>query len=163
MRLYKCYGSCNKKYPLDQMEKYSGKNHCLTCHNIKLRDAKDREDLYQYLSNMFNIEYPTGLMLKQIKEFKDELGYSYGGIKYTLWYMTEIENKSFSDIKYGIALIKYYYEKAKDYFEQQQRISNSMVNVNSIETRTVKINLNNVKRKREDKFTFDIDDLIGGD
>jgi len=60
-------------------------------------------------------------------------------------------------------LIKYYYEKAKDYFEHQQRISDSIVNVDTIETRTVKVNLNNVKRKREDKFTFNIDDLIGGD
>jgi predicted adenine nucleotide alpha hydrolase (AANH) superfamily ATPase len=106
---------------------------------------------------LFNIERPTGLMLKQIKEYKTELDYNYAAMTYTLWYIKEITNKQFEE-KYGIALIKYTYEEARRYFEQQQDIKNSIDN-SEIKTKIIK---NNRKVTKSFNPLINLENIIKG-
>ena len=91
-RLLKCYGdSCvaeNKKYPQDELYQYGGKNYCFKHYHQKLKDKQDRQRLYGLISKNFNIEYPTGLMLSQIKKFQDINHYTLEGIAEAVDYMS---------------------------------------------------------------------------
>lgn len=82
-RLLKCYGYYNKKYPKEVLIKYSptgegaGKNHCPECYQRKVKETKEREDLYNFIKTTYNLNFPTGNMLRQIKQFREERNYTY--------------------------------------------------------------------------------------
>jgi hypothetical protein len=160
-RTSKCK-KCEKKIVKEEKYIVSGKGYCEDCYEDILIEKESYKNLISIVCEYFNIEKPTGLILKQIKQYRDEFNYSTSGITYTLWYIKEIEGKSFNEVKYGIALVKYYYEKAKQYFEQQERISRSVDNF-EIKTREVKLNINKVYDKKKDHLTINLEDLIGGE
>jgi len=161
-RLSKCKG-CEKTISKEEKYVYSNKSYCKECYD-KIQIGKQEYDLLlKTICQYFNLDQPTGLIFKQIKEYKEQLGYTYGGITYCLWYIKAIEGKSFSELKYGIALVKYNYEKAKKYFEQQQKIASSVQsNIEQGEeaVNEVKVNLGKVYAKKNN-FLINIGDLIG--
>lgn len=140
---------------------YSNKSYCKICYD-KIQVTKQEYNLLiKTICQYLDIEKPTGLIFKQIKDYKEQLDYTYSGITYCLWYIKAIEGKSFTELKYGIALVKYNYEKAKAYFIQQQKISGSVQNIKQEEINEVKINLDKVYAKKN-SFLIDIDDLLKG-
>lgn len=114
-------------------------------------------NLITYICEIFSLVKPSGLMLKQIKEYVENLNYSYGGIQYTLWYLKEILNKSF-EVKYGIAQVKYYYEQAENYYKQQEQIENSIEELKENETKMVKVKID--KNVNKSICLIDIDSIL---
>lgn len=162
-RKSKCNG-CSIEITKEEKFISKGKGYCKTCHDDILAETEKYKLLIQTICQYFNIDEPTGLMVKQIQQYKTQYNYSNSGIGYTLWYIKEIKGKSFNETKYGIALVKYHYDEAKKYFEQQQRITNSVSNEQQeVKTREVKLNINKVYKKEKNKFTIDINDLLGGE
>lgn len=155
-RLSKCK-ECSKELKTDERFIYSNKTYCKNCYDIKIKEKNDYDNLVSWICTYFNQNVPNGLILKQIKEYKDKYEYTYSGIHYCLWYLTEIKGIKL-EIKYGIGLVKFEYENAKNYFLQQQNIKESVKFVKPIEvTRTVKIKTN---KNVDSKFLIDIDELI---
>jgi hypothetical protein len=136
---------------------YSNKKYCKSCGEKKLQESEQYNTLIKTICIYFNIEVPTGLILKQIKQYKAEFQYEYTGMTYTLWYLKEIKRNSFEE-KYGIALIKYEYENAKNYFLQQQSIQNSVNNIKHEEKiREIKVNS---KKQNRNLYLVNIDELL---
>lgn len=156
-RLSKCKG-CNKELDISERKILSNKTYCIECYDSKIREKENYDNLISWICNYFNNDRPNGLILKQIKEYKDTFQYTYGGIAYCLWYITSIKGVKL-DIKYGIALVKFEYENSKNYFLQQQSISESVKNIEPPVkvTKIIKVKAN---RKSNDKFLLNIDDLI---
>lgn len=157
-RLAKCKG-CSKELQKEERHVHSSKTYCINCYNIKIKESEDYENLIAYVCKCFNQPKPTGLILKQIKDYKESFDYTYAGIHYCLWYLVEIKNMKL-DIKYGIGIVKFEYEKARDYFLQQQNIKQSaqMQVSEPVEVvRSVKIKN---KRKIDNRFLINIDDLL---
>jgi predicted RNA-binding Zn-ribbon protein involved in translation (DUF1610 family) len=154
---------CGKQLKSEEKHIHSSKTYCDKCYEKVIRDSEEYKQLIKYICDNYEIDRPTGLMLKQIKDFKTEFGYTYGGIAYTLWYIKEILNKEFIVI-YGISLVKFCYEDAKNYYIHQEEIAKSM-EINSkaeIKTRVVKIN--NVDKNTKNNSLIDISNLLkGGD
>ena len=98
------------------------------------------------------------MILKQIKQYKAEFNYSYGGIGYTLWYLKEILSKKFI-VKYGIALVKYEYENAEQYYLQQTKIEQSTDDAEPVKIKVV-TQKNHVSKPN--KLLLDLDDVIKG-
>ncbi len=158
VRLSTCKG-CEKQITKEEKYTHSGKSYCKECYEKIQLEKEDYKNLLNTICGYFNIDCCTGLILKQIKDYKEQFNYSYAGIGYTLWYTKEIERKTFEQ-KYGIALVKYYYEKAKEYFEQQNKISKSITIEQPIDnTKIVKVkNMQNNKNK----FLINIDSFFEG-
>lgn len=137
-RLVKCYGYCNEKHPQDQMIKFQNANHCSACYEKKAKEVKDREMLYNLLKEVFNLNFPTGLMLRQIKEYKTDRGYTYKNIAFTVDYM--IKQKGIQlQTKFGIALVPHYYEEMIDYYKDlQERRSKTVVTERKVRRITIK-------------------------
>jgi hypothetical protein len=117
MALYKCYGTCEKKYFKEELTNYKGKNYCPQCYASKVKEDTDREKLYKFLQETFNINFPTGLMLRQIKEFREDRNYSYKNIYFTIKYILEVQKINLQ-LKYGIALVPHYYDEMLAYYKR---------------------------------------------
>lgn len=154
-RISKCK-ECSKEISGENKYKYSSFNYCLDCYNVKIKNKESYDTLIKTLCEYFHIEQPTGLMLKQIKQYKEDFKYNYDGMTYTLWYCKDILSKKFIE-KYGVAILKYEYENAKQYYLQQAQIKKStenitLDNVRYIIQRNIKSNTSN--------YLIDIDDII---
>jgi hypothetical protein len=149
---------CGDKLTKEEKYTYSSKTCCKKCYDIKIQEKQQYDSLLKDILQYFNLSVPNGLILKQIKEYKENFKYTYGGIQYCLWYLTEIKGMKL-EVKYGIGIVKFEYENAKNYFEQQQSIQNSIVKPLENEVvHKVKFKINS---RKKDKFLINLDELGG--
>lgn len=133
-RLSTCKG-CGKKLQPEEKYTHGSKTYCEDCIKKIERESTEYKQLIEYICENYYLEKPTGFMLKQIKELKNEFNYSYAAMTYTLWYCKEILNKELIE-KYGIALVKHYYEEARDYYSQQERMKEQMDKIADVDIKT---------------------------
>lgn len=160
-RLSSCKG-CGKQLQPEEKHIHSSKTYCSICYEKVKRESDEYKQLIKYICEIYEIDRPTGLMLKQLKEYKDEYSYSYGGILYTLWYLKEILNKEFI-VLYGVSLVKFCYDEAKNYYIHQEEVKKSMETNGKVGiiTKIVKMKRHTTKKNNS---LIDIGTLIeGGD
>lgn len=102
--------------------------------NIVLKDApvntqgstpeQEYRELISYICNKYNIDRPTGQILKQIKSFKEDFEYRYKGMELALRYFFDIEENSVKDDT-GIGIVPYVYDRAKRFHAKKIEITNS--------------------------------------
>lgn len=153
---------CGKQLKSEEKHIHSSKTYCKKCYEKIIRESEEYKQLITFICENYLIDRPTGLILKQIKEYKNDYLYTYGGIVYTLWYVKEILNKEFI-VTYGVSIVKYYYDEAKEYYSQQEKIKKDMeTNCNAkIKTKIVKVGKGNKTTKTNS--LIDLGNLIGGD
>lgn len=81
----------------------------------------ERNNLYYLVSRTFGLKSPTGMMFAQIKNFHVKKGMSYKGMALAWKMIVGIKGRDNLDINYGVGLIPYYYEKAIEEYQRQQR------------------------------------------
>lgn len=166
-RLLKCYGYCDSKYPKSQLKKFKanpnnsgpGKNFCFDCHDRKTKEVKDREELYWYIQKTFNLTFPTGNMLAQIKRFREERGYTYKNIRFTLDYVFNIKGVYTPQIKFGIGFVPYFYDEMIDYYKE---LNEKRQNTTVKETTEVQVTIKPFKPNTEygEKKFIDMNSLL---
>lgn len=92
---------------------------CPKCLESKRKEVEDRKELIDYICKGFNQSSPTGYQLRDIKRFREELGYKYKEIQWTIYYIAAIKGKTMKDG--NISLVPFYYEEAKKHFETVAR------------------------------------------
>lgn len=149
---------CGSKLKKEEKFTYSNKTHCKKCYELKLLEKSEYEDLIKNICEYYKIQSPTGLMLKQIKDYKEQFNYTYAGISYTLWYCKEILRKKL-DAKYGLALIRYEYINAEAYFINQQAIQKSIQESNKKDNEVI---IEKICRKESSrkKYLLNLDDFL---
>lgn len=155
MRMSTCKG-CGKQLAKGEKLTYSSKTYCKECYDEKIRNKEEYDDAVSRIHDYFNLGVLNTLILKQLKDYVEDYGYTYSGIIYCLWYITEIRKVKL-EVKYGIAMVKYEYENAKRYFTEQNRIQNS---VDKIENHKINVIHRECKINRVDKrsnILFDLD------
>lgn len=158
-RLSKC--KCCEK-PLQSDEKYihSSKAYCKQCYDKIVRDANEYKELIEFICTHYELEKPTGLILRQIKEYKTEYGWSYAAMTYTLWYCKDVLGKSFSE-KFGVALIKHFYCEAEKYYTEQEQRRKQMEKLKNVEIKTKIVNRNHVKPQTNSSL-LDLNSILKG-
>ena len=157
-RLSTCKG-CSTKLQSTEKYTYSGKTYCINCYNKLVQENEQRNLLITSICTNLNLEFLTGSMLKQLKDYRETCNYTYAGMNYTLWYYTNILNKSLQ-VKYGLAFIKYYYEEAKQYFLQQSEIKKALDDANESNIKTKIITVS--KKNNVVNNLLDLNTLCGG-
>lgn len=114
-----CKGTLDKSeavQPNPNVYRYAHK----LCHErvqaSKTQAERDYEELENYIKNLFDINVLNATITKQIKTFRENFDLSYTGILKTLQWWTEVKNERFEDKNYGIAIVPYIYDKAKEYY-----------------------------------------------
>lgn len=122
--LRKCVGGCGGRYPLDTMKKLttSGKNYCPECIKKVKKEREDRANLYETIRVRFEMDAPSGFMMKQIKEYL-ERGYTLEGIRLTIEHV--VKNEKNFQLKGTLGFVPYFYEKAKaEYIKNKRQVEN---------------------------------------
>lgn len=147
----------------DKAKKISGRWVCEECQDARVRETEDRHELYNLVAGLFFMKYPTGMMMKQIKDFKEDLEYTYKGMTLSLIYWTETLGNSMANAK-GVGIIPYIYEDAKQFYIEKMRIKKAVDNIESDELSSVKVvtlTKESINRTRttENKRIYDMEDL----
>lgn len=156
--------SCGKKLQPKERYTHSSKIYCKECFEKIERESIEYKELIRFICENYKLDKPTGFMLKQIKELKKEYGYSYAAMTYTLWYCKEILNKSLAE-KYGVSLIKYYYDDAKEYYSQQEKLKEKIGKLSDVKIKTKIVKFIPISsNKKSSASLIDLEKLLkGGD
>lgn len=128
-----------------------------SCYDEIQKEQNERNELLAKISKLYDISYPTGFMLKQIKQFHTERNYKYIGMAMTLDYMYQIENVVF-DRNSGLGLIPFYYEKARAYYKKKYEAVESIPQ-EKVSTEVITVEASPVSQNRI-KQTINIEDLL---
>ena len=96
-KIYVCCEECKEQY--------------LSKENNKANKSKDSQELNYKI---------IGSMLK--KMMKDNPSFTYNGMQYTLWYIHNVLNINIT----GVGIIPYYYDEAKRYYENKQKMKQAI-------------------------------------
>lgn len=110
------------------MKEIGGKKYCSICYATIQKEFGDREKLFNYISEVYKIKYPTGKMISQIKNYRNKRrGYSYENMKLTLEYAFRAKPNLKPILAAGVGLIPYLYDECVAYFEalEEKRKSKS--------------------------------------
>lgn len=80
------------------------------------QDEKDYIKLEEYIKELFKTNKINAKTRKQIKDFKNEYGYTYTGMLKTLYWWYEIKNHTTELAKDGIGIVPYVYDDAEKYY-----------------------------------------------
>lgn len=80
------------------------------------KNYQDYEDLIKYIKQLFKMRTVLPTVIKQIKEYKQNYGYSYSGMRKTLYWFYELKGNSIKKANGTISIIPFVYDKALDYY-----------------------------------------------
>lgn len=152
-------GTLNEKEDTIEISK---RYYCKKCGEKHLEERESKKSdwdlLFNYICKIYNIDKPNGMMFKQLKEYRSEpYNYTDGGMYATLRYIYEIEEVEVKDGT-GLGLIPYYYEKTRRYYEDLQRVEDSLENYKEIDNKIVNIDSSLMKKKEINLLTFSEED-----
>lgn len=140
---------------VDEPYRQDKKNYHKECYEQKLQ----RDELCQYICNMFALKAPGPRIYTQIKKYIDD-GYTYVGILNALRYFYEIKKGSKEKANGGIGIVSYVYKDANNYFsykdEQKTRIAESITKQFNKEEQVMKIKKVEQEKK---KPLYDLDNI----
>lgn len=82
----------------------------------KSQSELDYEKLVDYIEELFGVGYINAKIAKQIKDYREQCGYTYSGMLGTLVYWYEVKNGQLENANGGIGIIGHIYEEAKAYY-----------------------------------------------
>lgn len=94
---------------------------------------EDLVKLDDYIRKLLGENYNPARVKKQIKDFKDEYGYSYSGMLKSLVYFYEVKGNSKDKANGGIGIVPFVYQDAYRYYYDmwQAKVRNENKNVDS--------------------------------
>lgn len=136
-----------------------------TCADNQDAIDKERQELEEYIKQLFNVDKIPLKIQKQINSYIRDYNFSYSGMLKALIYHFEIQHGDISKANGGIGIIPYCYDSAKIYYynlwvAQQQNITKDITQyIPKVEE--IKIKQPQKKRNRRKLFSF-LDEDNGG-
>lgn len=86
---------------------------------------QEYRELISYICEKYNLDRPTGQILKQIKSFCEEFDYRYKGMELALRYFFDLEQNNVKEDT-GVGIIPYVYDRARKFYSKKKMIENSI-------------------------------------
>ena len=148
-RLVKCYGTCGEKHSSDEMEKLSGKNYCPKCYDIERTNRDNRDAVYRVIAHAYDLQMPTTLMKKHVKDMHENYGWSYKRILVLADYVFNKKKIKMLDMKYGVKHLENYHQEMNEYYIKRKRQKDlNKGKKNPKETKVIKGNFNDNTYKK---------------
>lgn len=80
------------------------------------QQERDYNNLIAYIKKLFNVQVVLPIVIKQIKEYHQNYGYSYSGIQKSLYWFYELKGNSVAKANNQLGIVPYIYSDACDYF-----------------------------------------------
>ena len=148
-RLVKCYGTCGEKHSSDEMIKLSGKNFCPECYIKEKTNRDNRDAVYRVIAHAYDLQMPTTLMKKHVKDMHENYGWSYKRILALADYVFNKKKIKMLDMKYGVKHLENYHQEMNEYYIKRKRQKDlNKGKKNPKETKVIKGNFNNNTYKK---------------
>lgn len=148
-RLVKCYGTCGEKHSSDEMIKLSGKNFCPECYDIERTNRDNRDAVYRVIAHAYDLQMPTTLMKKHVKDMHENYGWSYKRILALADYVFNKKKIKMLDMKYGVKHLENYHQEMNEYYIKRKRQKDlNKGKKNPKETKVIKGNFNDNTYKK---------------
>lgn len=162
--LVKCY-YCHKQFDANETpfvkvnsNRYAHKECADRAGQAALKAEKDKEHLYQYLSQIFGKNYDFVANQKLIENYVNNYKFTYSGIEKALRYHYEIKKNPIEKANGKVGIVPYIYQDAFNYFysiwESQQRNAVKPVEQYRPETITIVIPEPQRNVKKRKAFSF---------
>ncbi len=136
-RIYVCSADCEQKYKAKNVQSSQKES----------KKCDDLIELKSYINQLYNGNVNWGLVMRQIKSFKEEYGYTYKQQLWVLKYAYEVKDMCFE--AQGIGIIPWLFKEAKQFYSQLSSVRKSLDNVDNLCYDTIIINK---KQEIEDMF-----------
>lgn len=122
----------------------------------KTQEELDKDNLKEYIKQLLGDRYIPQKVNRQIKEFKEQNGYTYTGMKQALVYFYEIQGNDITKAQGGIGIIPYCYTAAYNYYFSiwQAKQQNVNKNIAAPGEEEIFIPRPQVKIKKKNFFSF---------
>jgi hypothetical protein len=137
---------CETQLDKDEAYEYKKKYYHQKCFNEWQQEKEHRQQLIDYICKLYRIEVPSGMILKQIKDFQTDYKYKLKGMELALRYFHETLGNPVQQGA-GIGIVPFVYEEAKNDYIKKMKITESLQNFEGNEEITVYIDPNKSKRK----------------
>jgi hypothetical protein len=144
-RMVKC-PYCETQLDKDDAHEYKKKYYHKNCFFEWQQESEHRKQLIEYICQLYRLDAPTGLILKQIKDFQVDYKYKLKGMELALRYFHETLGNPVQQGA-GIGIVPFVYEEAKNDYIKKMKITESLQNFEGNEEITVYIDPNKSKRK----------------
>jgi hypothetical protein len=108
----------------------------------------NRKDLEEVIFREFEINSLPPLINTQIGKLITERGYSYKEIAQALVFFTQVDNGKY-DPKYGIGIVPFVMDRAKEFFEQKRREKEKQIKSVKSDIPDIILEPKELKRKRK--------------
>jgi hypothetical protein len=130
---------CENHLDKDDAYEYKKKYYHVECFNKWQKDKEHRQELIDYICKLYRVATPSGMMLKQIKDFQTDYKYTLKGIELSLRYFHETLGNSVQDGA-GIGIVPYVYEDAKRHYIMKMKVEESLNQVeNNVEKKVITV------------------------
>jgi hypothetical protein len=136
-RIYVCSADCEQKYKAKNVQSSQKAS----------KKCDDLIELKSYINQLYNGNVNWGLVMRQIKSFKEEYGYTYKQQLWVLKYAYEIKDMCFE--AQGIGIIPWLFKEARQFYSQLSSVRKSLDNIDNLCYDTIIINK---KQEIEDIF-----------
>jgi hypothetical protein len=122
------------------------------------REKTDREQLEDYIKDLFGTTYIDPRVRAQIKKFVEEYNYTYSGIRKALIYHYEIKGGDKTKANGGIGIVPYVYQNAYNYYlaiwQAKQKNQDKVLHDYVPQVKEIRIPRPQRKVKKRELFTF---------
>lgn len=154
-RKVKC-PTCKTLNDKENTEKLDNRYYCLECAEKrkveKNRNIDDWDELFEYICDLYDIDVLTGMMFKQIKDFRTDYNYTNKGMYLTLKYYYEILDNEVKD-NTGLGIIPYYYDRAKQHYidilEVKKHLKNFEIDEQTNIVKIKNIDIKEIKKRKQ--------------
>lgn len=137
-RIYVCSADCEQKYNAKSVQSSQKES----------KKCNDLIELKSYINQLYNGNVNWGLVMRQIKSFKEEYGHTYKQQLWVLKYAYEIKDMCFE--AQGIGIIPWLFKEARQFYSQLSSVRKSLDNIDNLCYDTIIIN-----KKQEIEDIFD--------
>lgn len=118
------------------------------------KETSDYSLLKDYINEIFDKKVNWPLVAKQIKDYKENYGYTYSGMRGTLKFAVEVQRQDTSKFK-GVGIIPIAYLPAKEYYSKIKKAQDANRDeIIEFETIVLKVEAPKIKRRADKAFSF---------
>lgn len=142
--------------------KHSAKTYHEVCFQKFEMRKQHRNDLHNYICELYGVSVPNPLILRQIKEYQEVNKFTLKGIELALRYFHDIQGNSILDNKddkiQGIGIVTWIYEEAKSHYIKMANITKKASESN-FESKEEIVYIKQSPRKRKKDYV-DIEGIL---
>lgn len=135
------------------------------CYKKYERELEHKEELKEYILNMFDYKGLGPKINSQIKKYRTEMNFTYEGILKSLKYFYDVKGNSTEKANGGIGIVPYVYQEANNYYDKKELRNKSIENrinqfkITEENKKKIVVKKSNLINNKKEKKTIDIEDI----